>query len=145
MVTTTDLTVIYVPTPLLALAAAVGLAVTAVCWLFWFLFFRESHKKKPAAPPTTLAWELVDGSPAGQPELFISDKALELRGSDYRFLGNMPANFLCSFCNTPEDISLKLYLHVPSHTMVVITRHGCRKFIEERDTTLVPIVGGPHV
>ncbi len=137
--TGTGFVLITVNTPLLALAAAVGLLGTAVFWLLWFFLFRHPGKPAPQPPPPPpLAWEVIPNSPGS--DLFISDKALELRGPDYRLIGSMPANFACSLCHAPEDISLKLYLHIPSNSMVVITRHNCSKFeAATRDTIQIPI------
>lgn len=139
MMTDTGLILVTVNTPLLAATAAVGLLGTAAFWL-WFFFLRRS-KPAPQSPP--LAWELIPDSPAGS-DLFISDKVLELRSNEYRFLGNMPANFLCERCGTPENIELKLYHYLPNNCMVIITRHKCGKLDERqrqlaaRDTIQIP-------
>lgn len=139
---TTGLIVIEIPTPLLAATAAVLSIGTALFWLFWLMFRRRSQKPAPAPP--VMAWELIDGTPGDRKDLYISETSLELAGPDYRFIGAMPANFVCQQCSAPEDISLKLYHHLPSNSMIVITRHKCQRLLSDVPTVLMPAVGGSH-
>lgn len=109
-----------IPTPLLAAIAALMFAATCLFWLLWL--FQRRKRKHPLSP---MAWELVDGTPVNQHDLHIYDGTLALTGADYDYIGTMPARFICAHCGGTECISIRMYHHLPSHTMILLSRHKC--------------------
>jgi hypothetical protein len=127
------------PTPLLAALAVIGLIATGLYWLIWW-----PRSQRKSQPPSRLAWEIIADPPSDRKELYISDENLALIGPEYQHVGDMPAQFMCPHCLTPENVQIKLYHHIPSHTIIILSRHGCR-WIEDLtvlDTVQVPAVQG---
>lgn len=123
--------------PLLTVIAASSLAVAAIS-LIWLIQLSKRHE----SPPDVRAWEPVADAPRS--DLAVTDVALDLGGPDYEHIGNMPANFVCAYCGTPEDIELKLYHHRPTRTVVLLSRHHCRglNHFLEADTVEMPVMQG---
>lgn len=118
--------------PRFAALAAALLAITALLWLFWpkYVQWRLSKRK--------LSYEIIPQSP--RKDLIISDQALSLIGPDYSYIGKMPVSFVCNRCRQPEPISLQLYHHLPSNTMLILSRHGCRSLAASEEQTMeVPV------
>lgn len=120
---------IIIPSPLIAVVAVVTLVGTAAFWLFWPRYVR----RKQNAP---LAYEIVDGSPANQRDLHIYDESLALLGQEYDYIGTMPANFICSYCGGTECVTLRMYHHIPSHTMILLSRHKCLRLVSAETAKL---------
>ncbi len=131
--------VIVFTSPLLAVIAASSLAVAAIS-LIWLIQLLKRHD----LPPDVRAWEPVTDAP--RTDLSVTDAALNLTGPDYEHIGNMPANFICAYCGTPENIELKLYHHRPTRTVVLLSRHHCRgiNHFLEAETIQMPAIGGAH-
>lgn len=109
---------ITIPSPQLAAIAAIALAGTVLFWLFWPRYQRRKRN-------VPLAYEFIDGTPANHQDLHIYDETLALTGPDYDYIGTMPARFICSHCGGTECISIRMYHHLPSHTMILLSRHKC--------------------
>ena len=130
---------LVIPSPQLVLLAIVALMATM---LFWF-FYPKYWKKKREVQSPSLAWEIIGEPPGNRQDLYITDHALNLIGPDYKLIGNMPANFICPQCRAAENVELKMYHHLPSHTMVILTRHGCQlPSLYGEETVQLPVVQG---
>lgn len=120
---------------ILFLIGGAALAAAAIFLCLWP--WRRKHQSSQA-----LAWELIDNTPTNRQDLIITASSIALLGREYEYIASMPVNFICCKCNNPDGISLQLYRHSPSNTMILISQHHCAWLKEQLETVDVSAVRG---
>lgn len=133
----------FVPTPLIFCIALAIFLLTGFFWLLFALWWKrqrqEQQQDRPAAPVPVRMIESVKTIQ----EIYIHDGRFMLQGIDWQWLADQPVSYICPRCGLPDDITLRLYLYVPSGHIFLIGKHACTQpAISLRDTEALPVVEG---